>query len=137
MEIIPEEVEHFLNLPSSVLMGSRGLGVESKESDYDIAIYVYELDNKDLIHFQRLEVRNYFNVVPSVGDLHFYRKKGIDLLVFSSRLDTNVVKYVMADLRMVPKYLLKDKPTRIQLYQKALVHYGFKRAVQNDNDDDF
>jgi hypothetical protein len=51
--------------------------------------------------------------------------KQLDLIIFEKQEDLDIVGKVIADLKQCPKYLLIDKPLRVQLFEKGVHHYGF------------
>jgi hypothetical protein len=130
-----KQIEAFLKIPSAVLIGSRGLKVNNKSSDYDIALLESDIPPEWLDNLVALDPTNYFKVLPS-GNTCLYRSGSLDLLVYESQQHLDTIRFVMAELRMVPKYLLKSKTIRIHLYEEALVHYGFERVGSNNADED-
>lgn len=115
-------------ISKSVQFGSRPLGVNSENSDFDFAIL-----EKDLPEFDYVleDPKKYFNVLPEHSKLiinYEVNNKKMDILVLTHQKDLDVVKNTIEDLKKVPKYLLRIKYIRVDLYEKALLHYGWKPA---------
>lgn len=115
-------------ISKSVQFGSRPLGVHTNESDFDFAILKEDLPDFD---YKLVDPRRYFNVLPINSKLILGYKvngKRMDILVLDLQTDLDVVRTVINDLINVPKYLLAQKHIRLDLYEKALLHYGWKPA---------
>lgn len=118
--------EKLLELESSILIGSRGLGVGTEKSDYDIAVLKSEVPSGLLDNLTKLKIKNYSKILP-LNNTELHRSGGIDVLVYEDISQISVVKNAMNDIKRVPKYLLEDKYTRVLLFESALDHYGFTR----------
>jgi len=125
-------IEQALNTKDSILIGSRGLKVnQNEEADYDIAIKLSDLPNeiKNILDIAR--TRKYFSVTP-LGNMWLVPKfqcnnfEKIDWIIFENEKDFKAIEKAMNDLFLIPKYFLKDKSTRVALFESALKHYGFK-----------
>lgn len=125
-------VEELLKLPSSVLIGSRGLNVSETFSDWDIAVLASEIPEELLKPLKKLDAERYFNVLP-LNNTYLYRGENLDVLVYETEEQLKVIKKALDDLRNVPKYLLKDKYIRVTLFENSLLHYGFVRTGKTTN----
>lgn len=114
-------------LPNYLIIGSRGLGVATKDSDLDIAMLWKDLP-KYLNDNKVKDIRNYFNYLP-LGNSGLIRLEKLDILLFEEQSDLNILKQSMSDLKVVPWYLLEDKTTRIHLFEQILNHYGFRKTI--------
>ena len=124
--IILNPLIHFsdlLKLPSAVPFGSVPLGVSEEYSDRDIALLYDDLPDK-LKELQPKNIENYFRVIPR-GDAFLLQYEDIDIIVCHSAEDLITIRLAVEDLLKIPNYLLKDKSTRIALYEQALLHHGF------------
>lgn len=120
-------VEELLKLPSSVLIGSRGLNVSETFSDWDISVLDSEIPEGLLNPLKKLDIDRYFSVLP-LNNTELYRGEKLDVLVYKTKDQLKVIKKALDDLKNVPKYLLKDKHVRVTLFENSLVHYGFIRT---------
>lgn len=108
-----------------ILIGSRALGVDTENSDWDVAILAKNFPIINRINLATVDMENYVSALP-LRNSSLYRGKGIDILVYDDEEDFHVVKLAINDIEMVPSYLLKNKDARVSMYTKALLHYGFK-----------
>jgi len=115
-------------ISKSVQFGSRPLGVHSDKSDFDFAILESDLPDFDYV---LVNPKKYFNVLPEHSRLilgYKVNNKKMDILVLKHQKDLDIIKTVMSELCNVPKYLLAQKPIRLDLYEKSLLHYGWTPA---------
>lgn len=136
-------LDQLMSYPTATMYGSRALQVNHANSDYDIA---FSSESSNIVsRLMAAEVKstdptNYFKVGPEGGYCAFfhkvplvidrvspYKKIYADILVVHTDEDLDCISSSINDLRSIPSYLLEDKGTRIDLYQKALVHRGWKR----------
>ena len=134
-------IEELLGHPTATMYGSKALHVDSQTSDYDIAY------SKESSYILRLlmstgltptDPSEYFKVGPESGYCAFFSKVPLigsveepfaryaDILVLHTDEDLDCIRSSINDLQSIPSYLLENKRTRIDLYQKALVHRGWK-----------
>ena len=128
-------------LKNAVMFGSRALGCFSEGSDYDFAILEKDLPVSPDINFKGhyFDVDNYLKHYPEGATFIlkfpfsslFLEETNVDLLVLKKEEDLEVVRKSMEDMKKIPKHILKDKNTRIELYQKCLENYGWKNIVDN------
>lgn len=114
-----DEVGLLLEL-GGVLIGSRGLGVPTDLSDYDIAILRYNLPDE---YASKVSLDNYFQVLP-LGNTSLIRKYNLDILIYHNLSDFEAIRTAMNYVRKYPKELLKDKMFRITVFEYALIHTG-------------
>ncbi len=130
---------------SGVIYGSRGLHIESPTSDYDFA-FSYE-EHKKLFHtLMNYDIHlnsstDYFSSVPEAGYYAFFQYKGldpmtnkkikVDILFVHNDEDLDVIRSSIQDLQSIPQYMLRDKKFRIDAYNKALQHRGWKPKFTN------
>ena len=125
-----------------VIYGSRGLHVEDQYSDYDFAFSYEEhkslfriLMNSDITTSIPTE---YFSSVPEAGYHTFLQYEGldsvsnkkvkVDVIFVHNDEDLDVIRASVQDLQSIPQYMLRDKKFRINAYNKALQHRGWKVA---------
>lgn len=135
-------------LEVGIPIGSMALGVQTKNSDYDVYMTAnsYALLFKHSItnNINAIDSKNYNAIKPRDGYCKIiYKFKTADnhycdILVLEYESDLTIIKLAMNDLATIPKYLMKDKPFRIAAFQNALLHYGFivnptesKQSVSN------
>ena len=133
---------------NGVMYGSRGLHIEEQYSDYDFA-FSYE-EHKNLFHtLIRLNIpkgdsTSYFSSVPEAGYHTFFQCKGLDLsgegvkvdiLFLHNDEDLDVIRSSMQDLQSIPQYMLRDKKFRVDAYNRALQHRGWKEFRMSPNTD--
>lgn len=126
-------IEEAQKMKGTLLIGSRGLGVGDEDSDYDIAIKLSDL-NDELLGILKnglnYNIEKYFKKLP-LGNAWLIPKytcengEKIDWIIFEDFSDFDVIKESKEDLSYIPKYIIKDKFTRIHLFEKALEYYGF------------
>jgi len=126
--------QQLLNLPGSVLVGSRAFGVETIDSDYDIAIKLSDLpcELRDILDGpSNFDIRKYFKVLP-LGNAWYIPKlkpedttDKFDIIIFEDTADFISLREVVTDMKALPTYMLSDKPTRIHLFELGLLNYGF------------
>ena len=140
----------FLLNAGGVIYGSRSLHVEAEYSDYDFA-FSYEEHKRvfDILVDSHIDVSNptgYFQSSPEAGYKAFFQYKGldpvsnekvkVDILFVHNDEDLDVIRSSVQDLQGIPQYMLRDKKFRIDAYNKALQHRGWKlnpvAGVAND-----
>ena len=140
----------FLLNAGGVIYGSRSLHVEAEYSDYDFA-FSYEEHKRvfDILVDSHIDVSNptgYFQSSPEAGYKAFFQYKGldpvsnekvkVDILFVHNDEDLDVIRSSVQDLQSIPQYMLRDKKFRIDAYNKALQHRGWKlnpvAGVAND-----
>lgn len=94
-------IEELLKLPSSVLIGSRGLNVSETFSDWDIAVLASEIPERLLKPLVKLDVDRYFNVLP-LNNIKLYHGENLDVLVYETKEQLKVIKKALDDLKMFP-----------------------------------
>ena len=133
----PIDVERLLSVEGMVLYGSRALNVNRNSSDYDLA-FSYE-SHRGV--YEYLKVNNtpissstsYFTSVPEAGYHTFFQYMGedtkIDIIFVHNDEDLDVIRSSIQDLQSIPSYMLHDKRFRIEAYNRALRHRGWKPLV--------
>lgn len=137
-------LNQLMSYPTATMYGSRALQVNHANSDYDIA---FSSESCNIVSrlmaagVKSSDPTNYFKVGPEGGYYAFFHKVPLaidrdnpygkrmyaDILVVHTDEDLDCISSSINDLRSIPSYLLENKGTRIDLYQKALVHRGWKR----------
>ena len=135
----PIDVERLLSTEGVVLYGSRALNVNRNSSDYDLA---FSYESHRLI-YEYLKVNNtpmshntsYFSSVPEAGYHTFFQYMGedtkIDIIFVHNDEDLDVIRSSIQDLQSIPSYMLYDKHFRIETYNKALQHRGWKPIAKD------
>ena len=133
----PIDVERLLSTEGMVLYGSRALNVNRNSSDYDLA-FSYESHR---VIYEYLKVNNtsissstsYFTSVPEAGYHTFFQYMGedtkIDIIFVHNDEDLDVIRSSIQDLQSIPSYMLHNKGFRIEAYNRALQHRGWKPLV--------
>ena len=133
----PIDVERLVSTEGVVLYGSRALNVNRNSSDYDLA-FSYESHRRV---YEYLKVNNtpissstsYFTSVPEAGYHTFFQYMGedtkIDIIFVHNDEDLDVIRSSIQDLQSIPSYMLHDKHFRIEAYNRALQHRGWKPLV--------
>lgn len=133
----PIDVERLLSTEGVVLYGSRALNVNRNSSDYDLA-FSYESHR---MVYEYLKVNNtpissstsYFTSVPEAGYPTFFQYMGedtkIDIIFVHNDEDLDVIRSSIQDLQSIPSYMLHNKGFRIEAYNRALQHRGWKPLV--------
>lgn len=135
-------LDQLMSYPTATMYGSRALQVNHANSDYDIA---FSNESSNIVRrlmaagVKSTAPTNYFKVGPEGGYCAFfhkvplgidrvnpYRKIYADILVVHTDEDLDCISSSINDLRSIPSYLLENKGARIDLYQKALVHRGWR-----------
>jgi len=136
------ELQELLDIPHT-LIGSRALGINTEESDYDLVIHINDLPRYllDRVINIDLSLARYFNLLPKHGNGHILRgftgasgNSKVDIIALESQEDINIIKQSLEDLKQCPYYMLKNKQTRINLFETALKNYGFTEPVQTELD---
>ena len=136
-------LDQLMSYPTATMYGSRALQVNHANSDYDIA---FSRESSNIVSrlmaagVRSTDPTNYFKIGPEGGYCAFFhkvplvidsvnphRKMYADILVVHTDEDLDCISSSINDLRSIPSYLLENKGTRIDLYQKALVHRGWTR----------
>lgn len=133
----PIDVERLLSTEGVVLYGSRALNINRNSSDYDLAfsyeshrmVYEYlKASNTPISHST-----SYFTSVPEAGYHTFFQYMGedtkIDIIFVHNDEDLDVIRSSIQDLQSIPSYMLHDKHFRIEAYNRALQHRGWKPLV--------
>lgn len=115
--------------------GSRALGVGTDYSDFDIAISA-ESDRpivEKLISLTHpANINAYAKFKPESGFVGLYQfldtatNCKVDVLVTHTDEDLDTIRSAVSDIQQIPSYLLTDKKFRIDVYQKALKHRGWR-----------
>ena len=140
------KLQDFFNIPNAVYIGSRALDCFSDYSDYDICVLKSEAD-KFLKKFTIIDLDNpafhmkhYMNILP-LGNAYIVRKLNteyqditVDLLIYENQSDLNILRQCVDDIKLVPNYLLQDKNIRVNLFEKALLHYGFRESYEEEKE---
>ena len=135
------KLEDFYKIKDVVPFGSRELKVNNISSnvDYDFACTLenskevldnYKIHEEDLKKYYSSS--RYFDIVPIRYDIYTLLKLPVkdqnifvDLIIYEKDEDLNVVKKAMLDMYKIPKYLLREKYLRIDLFERALLNHGF------------
>ena len=125
-----ERVKELIN-NGGILIGSRAFEVEDEYSDYDIAILESNLPN-DLIEtiaiYGTISMKNYFNYLPPLGNYKYIPKYfNIDILIFDDESIIKDLQDTVNELKQIPSYYLKNKSTRIELFETGLKHRKWKK----------
>lgn len=135
----PIDVERLLSTEGVVLYGSRALNVNRNSSDYDLA---FSYESHRMI-YEYLRVNNtpishstfYFTSVPEAGYHTFFQYIGedtkVDIIFVHNDEDLDVIRSSIQDLQSIPSYMLYDKHFRIEVYNRALQHRGWKPLVKD------
>lgn len=130
------DVNQLLKEPGAVLYGSRALGINYQNSDYDIALsyeshkHIYSwLLSANIIASTNID---YFTSVPEAGYHTFFQHHTndfkTDIIFVHNDEDLDVIRSSVRDLQSIPTYMLANKPFRIEAYNRALQHRGWKPA---------
>jgi hypothetical protein len=122
-----EEAMYLIENCNGVLLGSRAFEVNDDYSDWDVAILAADLPDK-YKNSTQFDITRYFIVLP-LGNSFLIKEPHLDILVFEKQDDLNAVRETVNDLKDIPSYLLKNKQSRIYLFEESLKHYGFKEGV--------
>lgn len=136
-------IDQLMSYPTATMYGSRALNVNHANSDYDIA---FSSESSSIVSrlmaagLTGTNPTNYFKVGPESGYCAFFPKVPLmndnnnpfgeihaDILVLHTDEDLDCISSAIIDMKSIPSYLLEDKRTRTDLYQKALEHRGWKR----------
>ena len=135
-----QEIVDNLISQGAILIGSGALGINSRDVDLAITmdmlteVYPYLIGS---IH----DIAQYFqadSAMPADGSevkliRNLYRNSAdtdIDLLIYQSKDHLSTIRTAMVDLQALPYYMVVSKGIRIDLYNEALVFYGFTRLHQ-------
>ena len=135
------DISPILKDPGVVLYGSRALGVDHQKSDYDIALS-YE-SHKHIYSWllsANIPARtniDYFTSVPEAGYHTFFQHHAsdfkADIIFVHNDEDLDVIRSSVRDLQSIPAYMLAHKSFRIEAYNRALQHRGWKPAILTEN----
>ena len=131
------DISPILKDPGVVLYGSRALGVDHQKSDYDIAL---SYESHKHIYSWLLSINipastniDYFTSVPEAGYHTFFQHHAsdfkADIIFVHNDEDLDVIRSSVRDLQSIPAYMLTNKPFRIEAYNRALQHRGWKPAT--------
>ena len=135
------DINQILKDPRAVLYGSRALGISHQKSDYDIAL---SYESHKHIHSWLLSANirvstntAYFTSVPEAGYHTFFQHNArdfkADIIFVHNDEDLDVIRSSVIDLQSIPEYMLAYKPFRIEAYNRALQHRGWKPAPPTAN----
>lgn len=135
------DINQILDDPRAVLYGSRALGINYSNSDYDIAL---SYESHKHIHSWLLSANirvstntDYFTSVPEAGYHTFFQHNAsdfkADIIFVHNDEDLDVIRSSVRDLQSIPEYMLAHKPFRIEAYNRALQHRGWKPAPPTAN----
>lgn len=135
------DINVILKDPRAVLYGSRALGISHQKSDYDIAL---SYESHRHIHTWLLSANirvstntDYFTSVPEAGYHTFFQHNArdfkADIIFVHNDEDLDVIRSSVIDLQSIPEYMLAYKPFRIEAYNRALQHRGWKPAPPTAN----
>ena len=135
------DISPILKDPGVVLYGSRALGVDHQKSDYDIALsyeshkHIYSwLLSANITVSSNID---YFTSVPEAGYHTFFQHHAsdfkADIIFVHNDEDLDVIRSSVRDLQSIPAYMLAHKTFRIEAYNRALQHRGWKPAVLTTN----
>jgi len=120
-----------------VLFGSRALEVHNNYPDYNIAILesTFIALFQGVIPAEKIGIRNYFKVIPKIGTNYLVQtvladNKEVDLLVMSEQSSIDIVRESIEHIKSCSTAVLRDKRTRIQLYEEQLCKNGFKLQLR-------
>ena len=126
--------EQMLSIKGAILIGSRGLGVATIDSDYDVAVKLSDLPQEliDVLNSPSdFNIRKYFNKLP-LGNGYYIPKLQVedsldhfDVIIFEDDNDFGILEKAMKDMLLLPQYMITSKDLRIQLFELALGNYGF------------
>lgn len=117
-------VSYLLNDCGGCLLGSRGLGVEHENSDWDVAVLDRNLSSEFSDSSTKSNISNYYKVLP-LGNSYLIRLYKLDILVFEDKKDFNGIVKATREVKKLPRYLLLEKDLRIQIFEAALKNQGF------------
>jgi len=113
----------------AVLFGSRALGVNEEDADYDFAIYYNNFKNLVDGKHPEFPIKDYFTVIPN-GKAFLVRivefEADIDIVVLRDINDLTTIKRSIDELKNIDSRKLKHKKFRVKEYEKALLRNGFK-----------
>lgn len=130
------DISPILKEPGAVLYGSRALGVNHQKSDYDIALS-YESHKHIYSWLLAANITassniDYFTSVPEAGYHTFFQHHAsdfkVDIIFVHNDEDLDVIRSSVRDLQSIPAYMLTNKSFRIEAYNRALQHRGWKPA---------
>ena len=115
----------------AVLIGSRAFGVASESSDWDYAVCLEKVN--DILPDSTFSMKEYFQYVPPMGNnlvaLKWKLEDAIvDVLVYEKQSDVDTLKKIVAELSVIPTYIMSEKYLRILLFEKAMSVHGFTEA---------
>ena len=121
-----------LEFAGAVPFGSRALDVATAKSDYDFAISAKNAKNLNLDSSYKIDPAIYFKYLPCIHKSVLYYKvpttdnNYLDLLVLPTDADVLTVSKSISFLKnSTTKKTLKNKYSRIQLYERQLAYNGW------------
>jgi len=117
-------VNDLLKLPSTVLIGSKALGVETKYSDTDVC--VLEGETTQLIRYAMENAALRTSSNPYAGESlllnhsRLLEHTGFDVFVFERADKLATVRDVMSIMAYIPKWVLKRKGARVFIFRLLL-----------------
>ncbi len=128
-------IKQMIGFKKGILIGSRALRVNKLHSDFDIVVKEKDISDDFRDKFQYEVHSNYFNEVMPLGNFELLKIRRedlcIDLIIISDDADYDTYQNAIDSLKKLPKYMVEDKVIRVALFEKALLHYGFRES--NDN----
>lgn len=134
----PIDVERLLSTEGMDLYGSRALNVNRNSSDYDLA-FSYEAHRMIYEYLKASNIpishsTSYFTSVPEAGYHTFFQCMvediKIDIIFVHNDEDLDLIRSSIQDLQSIPSYMLHDKRFRIEAYNRALQHRGWKPLIR-------
>lgn len=114
-----------MKLPSSVMVGSAALGVQTKMSDIDICVLTSELEALPFT-LSLVEITEEYDAEsPIFRQSSLYRHGNIDIFMFTDRDMLFRMECVMRHLASYPKWLTSIKWFRVKMFRRLLNIQGY------------